>query len=610
MRTPTAARASPGKPSPQEVVASKLQQFLDDWHYCILHSSLAKTWPRSKVLSIALDILKLQGLALTDEEHGMLPTVEEVVMLDAVSAKMPLDVATNLEALSLQLQLSVSLATRLRNALEDSNDDDVQAVLEDQSSSGMAQLFLQQAVVTAGHEVHEIHACQASWKSNMERRMERLRAATTESEQMQQQLLETEAQLTTYSGSVKDKSKQVLLMLAECNTAAVVSTHFAAWRGHLLRQKEECDVRDGFKNRIINAENSLRALKARKPDRLNALFLRCNKHGAEELRRRAWSALRLHWRGERLIKTGTVAEAATMEADVRLSKQEVATTAGKVIGRMALDLELGLLAASLRAWLQQHLAARQARHLNVRSTTSKGACKDQALRFKLQVQARIAHIRSLAKLDLLQDCVIHWKAFFKEARHAAEAKRLAKGTKRRLEILRACYLSTATQVRQRLTSNEEEFFLCRYVFAWRLECRVKQIKKHFSKRLDGRRQQLKSVQSLFSAFSQQLDEGLDHDDVAAHVSNRHAGHISPGQRRQAGDGQQSHHRGSHCQQHHPQHYGVASYLQSELAEDDGRGHQRRPHRDSQGSAYSHHDTKGRLEKTLSLPSIGHRPGLA
>jgi hypothetical protein len=97
----------------------QLQQFLDDWHYRVLHSSLGKKWPRQRVLNCVLDILAFNGVPITEEQRTEFYGLEESVMVEKLAIIMPQPQREGFEHLSLQLKMVVTMATRCRQALED-----------------------------------------------------------------------------------------------------------------------------------------------------------------------------------------------------------------------------------------------------------------------------------------------------------------------------------------------------------------------------------------------------------------------------------------------------------------------------------------------------------
>merc|ERR1719229_2228376 len=91
--------ASPGSPlrSPSQrapksdaTVALQVTQFLDDWHYRIMHTSLGKTWTRDKVVISALELLALNGVPLTAMDIKWMTEQHEEVMVPELISKMPL----------------------------------------------------------------------------------------------------------------------------------------------------------------------------------------------------------------------------------------------------------------------------------------------------------------------------------------------------------------------------------------------------------------------------------------------------------------------------------------------------------------------------------------
>eukprot|EP00435_Cladocopium_sp_Y103_P068684 s275_g32.t1 len=116
-----------------EALCLQMQQFLDNWHYIVMKSSLGKTMDRRKVLEMALHVLSMNGIRFSAEEINELVQTEETgttssawhngdwmrhsqeeVMIYEVVDRMPEGLRDGFEHLTLELLVVVTTAARMR----------------------------------------------------------------------------------------------------------------------------------------------------------------------------------------------------------------------------------------------------------------------------------------------------------------------------------------------------------------------------------------------------------------------------------------------------------------------------------------------------------------
>merc|ERR1719422_780874 len=69
-------------------------------------------------------------------------------------------------------------------------------------------------------------------------------------------------------------------------------------------------------------------------------------------------------------------------------------------------------------------------------------------------------------------------------------------------------MGSATKVQTRVNEQMKQNLLLRVLAVWQLEAKVNHVDQYFNKKMDGKRKQLQSVQTLFKSFAKQLEEGL------------------------------------------------------------------------------------------------------
>merc|ERR1719271_1624458 len=97
--------------------------------------------------------MEQHGVHLNEAEQERLSALSEPQMIESLVSKMPQQSKEQFQHFFLQLQLIVSTATRVRQALEAGRADLVEQAMDDADSTGIAQYILKMCIVQAGSEV-------------------------------------------------------------------------------------------------------------------------------------------------------------------------------------------------------------------------------------------------------------------------------------------------------------------------------------------------------------------------------------------------------------------------------------------------------------------------
>merc|ERR1719454_2121639 len=109
-------------------------------------------------------------------------------MIDSLVSRMPQQSKEQFEHFFLQLQLIVSTATRMREALEAGAPDQVEEILK-------------KAIVQAGSEVANLKRQHAAWVKDADQRMQTLISGQADAMQAQKQLAAAQEKLSGYMSS-------------------------------------------------------------------------------------------------------------------------------------------------------------------------------------------------------------------------------------------------------------------------------------------------------------------------------------------------------------------------------------------------------------------------
>lgn len=508
------ADAAPGSPpySPKstrditdEQTILQVRQFMDEWHFRIIDTSLGDSWHRAKVIQAVIDIFELNGIPFTPEEREAFPNLEEESFILRLVDRMPQDFRVNFEKFVTQLETVVLTVAKVRTALEEKKTDVVEQALED--SDGLAQQMMKQAVVQASREVADIKRCSRSWVTNSQKRIERLEAAAELAVHAQQQLLAVETQLESYTGESKDKAKGVLMGLASAKTEALIHSVFSSWLGLVLKHKAEQAIHDKYEAIAKEAEDKLIHFQERHLSNVKGVLLRKADGADEHL---------LHicvtcWKDEMAMNKeegGTAAEMRAMQERLKGIQDAQSANAHKTMTRLAAGNDQTLLELCTQAWVTFHNDYQKDKELEDQIKKTELALKEHMEKKKDEAKQVLDRMSAGSDAGLIALAMKHWIQLIDEAKKSAALEEQLNSAQGKFNSLKCRQGGNAMNVQNRVNEQLKAHLLLRCLHAWIQETKVNGVERKYSNKMEAKRRQLNSVQSLFKSFAQQLEQGL------------------------------------------------------------------------------------------------------
>eukprot|EP00927_Polykrikos_kofoidii_P077653 TRINITY_DN74576_c0_g1_i1.p1 TRINITY_DN74576_c0_g1~~TRINITY_DN74576_c0_g1_i1.p1 ORF type:complete len:672 (+),score=148.75 TRINITY_DN74576_c0_g1_i1:49-2016(+) len=492
-------------------MALQLKEWLDDWHYRILHSSLARKWPRTQVLQAAFDILELNGVEFTDTERETFMQMEEGIMIQFLAGKLPHSFRDCFEHLTLQLKIVVTMTTRIRKALEENEPHLVEEVLQETDGSGIGQQVMKQAVIVASREVATLHQYEESWVENTERRMDRLFRSAELAEQASRNLMAVESQLAAFEGTQKERNQTVLMGLVQNNAKALQGSIFSAWLGIMLKVQAEKEIREKFETQIQEAEDALVEAKKKKLAGVTGAMTRTAAEGDDGLLRVVWGAwalcMNVHKRDGDTI--GRVKE---LERKMAETKDGCSGKARKFLAKMVGERTTTLLGHVMATWVSFHIDYNKDKAFEDQVKATEKLLQEHMSKKKDGAMSVMMRFTGESDSGLKSNAMKAWTqqiADAKRERFLADTMDSADG---KFNSLVQRQRSTAKGIQSRVNEQMSTNLLCRTIAAWHMESKCQHIEKYYSTKMESKRRQLQSVQSLFKSFARQLEEGLGNID--------------------------------------------------------------------------------------------------
>lgn len=576
-------------------LASQLQQFLDEWYYRILHSTAAKGMNRREALRILLDALEMVGVQLRHGEKDRIIELDEEGVISRIVACMPTGLRKQWAHVSLELQQVIHSTSAVRQATEikgQNADETVAGVFEDGEGTedGVLQQILKSAVVLSAEKVTALRKIHVSWRKSTDARINRMAGLLEDAQKYEQELLALEAQLMSIGSSQKDKSKSMLLKLANGQDSALKHCVLSTWHGLMLKMQAESVVRRRFEDQITVAEKKYFEYKAKQVQNVRSIMARMCYEEDEMILREAlgfWATEVKNMKAE----GDTSNELKEVQARLANFEKQAKDNAKMVMTRLAGNNAGVLLSLHFQGWLDYLRASRQEKELEDAVKKTEAALKKHLASKKDEARQVMERLTGSCDSGLLALMMQHWVEFVHEEKNERAIHEAKHGQERKFKLLCKHQRSRATNVQNRVNQQLNLNLLQKVLSMWVLETKVNSINHICTTKYTTKKKQLQGVQNLFQSFAVQLEQNLGADDstgfsggvpASSGQSSKRSGESSKRgtnrHREQYQHREQSQHREQYQQREHYQHR---------------EHHHRGMVRDSAGS--------------VSLPNINERP---
>lgn len=483
----------------------QMQQFLDEWHYRILHSGMAATWDRSGSLTAALELLEAHGMQLSPEEMAYFSSeaLPEEQLVEALVAKMPREFRATFEHFTLQLQLIVSTATRVRQALEEGNPAEVTRIVEE-GDTGVLQQVLKMTCVEAAAEIGGLKEIHETWKKSMGKRLDRLSKTAAATDEAKSDLDHVMDELACFGAAQNEKSKKVLMGMAGNGEKMLVKTIFNTWQAYFYKYLSEKDIHDKFKAEIEAAQVKLMAFKQAQLDHTRKVLMGSADAGTKGLLTNVFKGWVKDVADE---KENRVIAAALEEAEAKLngmlSTQK--ENAKKTMARLSAGSDSSLKLMTFQAWQKDIEDTKKENEQNKAMNEAEAKLKEMMKKKSEEARQVVARMVGGQGTALCKQVFSDWfKIYIEEKREREAAEELEKHTAK-FKSLNEKQKGGAMNVAEHNIQMENELLLMNAFMNWSTECHVERVHRFYSGKMENKKNQLEAVQGMFKNFATQLE---------------------------------------------------------------------------------------------------------
>lgn len=484
-----------------------VSNLLAEKHYSKISTSLAGRWDQFQSLSAAMKLMEQSGVHISEEEQQRLGSLTEPQMIESLVSKMPQQSKEQFQHFFLQLQLIVSTATRVRQALEAGRSDLVETAMDDADSTGIQQYILKMSIVQAGSEVTNLKKQHAAFVKDAESKMSRLVKGQEDAMIAKERLAKAMGELAIFQSNANEGIKKVLMTMAGGSATALLHGCYSSWHNFTVKMKVENAIYEEYREEIENAEARLIDAKAGQLSSVKGMIGRKHANAQMSLVEEVF----VLWKDDIQEAKNDLAAAgqvAAMEERLRKCADHAAESAKKVLARCGAASGVGLRDMCFHEWRAWHLQY-------LKNKEEEDAVKAEEKRIQEFMKSHSDNAKGLlnnmaAATDsgLLHEVLTGWIELWKEEKQINEFAEQMNGQKSKFGAFGDRNKKGAQTVMERAHEHQMTMLYLKVFGAWRLDTHLEQKLKVHQSRIDGKRAQLVGVQKMFRDFALQLETNI------------------------------------------------------------------------------------------------------
>lgn len=482
--------------------------FIEEKHYSKISSSLASRWNTSQSMNAAMKLMEQSGVHITPEEEQRLSGLTEAQMIESLVSKMPQQSKEQFQHFFLQLQLIVSTATRVRQALEAGRADLVEQAMDDAESTGIVQYILKLTIVQAGSEVTNLKKTHAAFVKDAEGKLARMVKASEDAQVAKERLQKAMGELAVFQSTANENIKKVLMAFAGGSRTALLHGVVSTWHNYCKKMKVENEIFEEYREELEDAERRLIDAKSEQLKSITGMINRRHAGGKVSLTQEVFDL----WKNDvaeakdLIASKGAIAE---LEAKLGNMNAQASANAKKVLARCgAASVEqmrdmCFVEWRSYHAWYQKHLLEEEA--VKAEEQRIQEFMKSHSENAK----GLLSNMSAATDSGLLHEVLVAWNEVYKEEKQINEYAQVMQQTQGRFGQFGDRNKKGAASVMGRAEEHANCMLYLKVFGAWRLDTRIEQLLKVHQGKIDSKRSQLAGVQKKFREFAVQLENNIN-----------------------------------------------------------------------------------------------------
>jgi len=209
-----------------------------------------------------------------------------------------------------------------------------------------------------------------------------------------------------------------------------------------------------------------------------------------------------------------------MEAKLAGASAAQTENTKKVMSRMAAGSDNALLSVVLGSWVQWLADYKKNKDMEDAVKKQEAQMQEYLKQKKDGAKAVLDKMNSATDSGLVEHVISTWAQHYNDQKEALKMEAIMAENEAKFASLNGRQKDNAKGVMGRVNEQMELNCLLRHFSMWATDTKMERIIKHYTSKMEGKKHQLQSVQSLFKNFAQQLDQGLKADADSARDSRR------------------------------------------------------------------------------------------
>jgi hypothetical protein len=295
--------------------------------------------------------------------------------------------------------------------------------------------------------------------------------------------------------------------MADANDAKLKHMVFSSWLGWKLRHDADREIHDKFKKQIQDAEDALIEFKRKQLGISRSLLERSAAGGDNSIK----ALVLTSWYKYVVEEDHTAAmDRQLEEAEARLhnARKEAQENTKKVMTRMTAGNDHALKNLCWQSWVACGEELKKDREIDALAKLQEERYKEFMSKKSAEARGVLDRMSGSSESGLIMQIFKAWQDAWSTEKQEREMEQLVQGHDARFKSLNMKQKGAAKSVASKCHAQEEENTLMVFFFAWATEARLEHVIRHYSGKLDQKKHQLDSVQTMFRSFANQLEQGI------------------------------------------------------------------------------------------------------
>jgi len=197
-----------------------------------------------------------------------------------------------------------------------------------------------------------------------------------------------------------------------------------------------------------------------------------------------------------------------MKTKLGSMQQNAIDNSKKVMTRMSASTDLTLMDLCWQSWnaFVEEYTKNKAFEDAVKKSEQELA--DFTKRKSEEAQGVLNRMSGSSDSGLVMQCFQGWRDYFLDLKASRQLEEAMHTGSAQMKSLYGKQKGAAKGVMTRLNETESEIFIGTFFHSWAVEAQLGLVIKHYSGKMDQKKHQLDSVQTMFKSFATQLEQGI------------------------------------------------------------------------------------------------------